>query len=232
LDLKPTSHCTNESTWAPIKTTFETLNVTLIKIPHGPPAHKNDCLESSPFTSDVFDKMIEHGWIGPEYMVMMTHGAHFGVFNPIVYYRRLVDIRNAVERYKRVSPESLVILKTMNYFRFWVFIKNFKLKLIIKKIIQNNLSKGTFQKLSSVGSNWHSWRFRELVFRVFGSNNKDPEQLVKIFDVFPMIQTAFNHMEPGNIHPGKDDSPQWLYHGIFDRFIQFLGEYGGLDSRK
>ena len=66
-----------------------------------------------------------------------------------------------------------------------------------------------------------------MAFRVFGNNNKDPKQSVKVFDVFPMTLSVFDKLETGNIHPGKVDENKWVLLGIFRKFTNFLGYYGG-----
>ena len=199
----------NPGPWAPNIFTCKGTNTTFVRLPHGMPIHKDGCVETAQYTGDMLEQMVKNGWIGPEYILLMTHGAHFAAFNPIVFYRRLIDIKKSVEKYRKSSPDSLIIFKTLNYIR------------------------GDFSKLWSTVSSFNAYRQREMAFKIFGNpyendmrNNNDFP--VKVLDVWPMTKLAFDHMEVGNVHPGWGSSPQWMLDGIINYFIDYIHYLGYL----
>ena len=188
--------------WAPNIFHCPTTNTTFVRLPHGMPIHKDGCVETAQYTGDMLEQMVKENWVGPEYIILMTHGAHFAAFNPIVFYKRLEDIKKSVQKYKEKSPGSLIIFKTLNYIR------------------------GDFRKLWSTVSSFNAWRQREMAFKVFGDpklvDMRKPEQQIKVFDVWPMTELAFDHMDVGNVHPGWGKSPDWMLNEIIDYFVDFL----------
>ena len=69
-----------------------------------------------------------------------------------------------------------------------------------------------------------------MVFRTFGDplkqDMRSPDQQVKILDVWPMTELAFDHMDVGNVHPGWGQSPEWMLNGLIDYFLDFLHYLG------
>lgn len=192
----------NPGPWAPNIFHCAGTNTTFVRLPHGMPIHKDGCVETAQYTGDMLEQMIKENWVGPEYVILMTHGAHFATFNPILFHNRLLDLKQAVEKYKQASPKSLVIFKTLNYIR------------------------GDFSKLWSTVSGFNAYRQREMAFKIFGDPNvqdmRDDKFKVKVFDVWPMTELAFDHMDVGNVHPGWGKSSDWMLSEIIEYFIDFL----------
>ena len=114
-------------------------------------------------------------------MVLMTHGAHLATLHPAIFYNRLLEIRDAVIEYKKKSPETLFVFKTLNYAR------------------------GNFKRMFAVTSFFQAHRQREIAFRVFGNpyteDIRSDEFPVKVLDIYPLTLTAFDYLTEGNIHP-------------------------------
>ena len=160
-------------------------NFTQFIFTHGLPLFMGEqvhCAGKATFSTEVFKRMIKNKWFGRDYMVIMNHGAHFANWHPIVFYNRLVAIKKAAIEYKKYSPESPIIYKTMN----WVH--------------------GNFDRTYAVTSGLVALQQRDIAFKVFGNPHlddieNDEEFPVKVVDVLPMTLAAFDHMEVGNVHP-------------------------------
>lgn len=193
LGLEPHESCPeNPGPWAPNVYHCPGTNTTFVRLPHGLPIHKDGCVTVPQYTGDMLESMVENGWVGPEYVMLLTHGAHFATFNPIVFYKRLLDVKRSVAEYKKASPGSMIIFKTLNYVR------------------------GDFKKLWSTVSSFNAWRQREMAYNVLSDAD------LEIFDVWPMTTLAFDHMDVGNVHPGWGASSPWMLTEIINYFIDFL----------
>ena len=207
--------------WGPIQNDFPTLNLTVYSVTHGQPVCKNFCSAKTIYSSDVIDRMVEHEWFSKrtrgvpayeadqeQYIVLFDHGAHFALFNPIVFYNRLLEIKNSIIEYKKHSPKTLFIYKTLNYCR------------------------GNFTALWSVQSSFQALRMREIAFKVFGNPHNedildDERYPVKVLDVFPMTLAAFEFNVIGDTHPPVG----LLKKGISDYLVDFLKYLGGFEER-
>ena len=171
-----------------LKQPLQELNLTTYTFTHGLPYFtglKPTCVGHSQFSPNILEKMIEHKWFGEEYIILLDHGAHFANWHPIILYNRLVLIKEAARKYKKFSPKTPIIFKTLNYIR--------------------GDNDHTYGVTSGVVPLWQ----REMVFKIFGnpylndmySKNNDDIFPVKVLDVYPMSLAAFDHFEIGNVHP-------------------------------
>ena len=163
----------------------EHLNLTQYYFNHGLPyfmGTKPHCSGKALFTPEIFERMIEHKWFGKEWIVFMDHSAHFANWHPIILYNRLIAVKEAATKYKKLSPETPVIFKTFNYVR------------------------GPYANTYGITSGAVPLWQRDMVFKIFGNpyldDMSDDEKFpVKVLDVYPMSLSIFDHLELGNVHP-------------------------------
>ena len=183
LDIHYHKNCEPLSGWGATRTIWPMINHTSITITEGLPVMKDQCPGKSIYAGEVIERMEKYGveWYGKDKIVFFTHGAHFSQWNPVIYYNRLIDIRNSIISFKKKSPDSIFIYKTLNYMR------------------------GNFTKNYASISAFQAFRQREIAFKVFGNPYLDDirgdDFPVKVYDVFPLTLAAFEHMNPGNVHP-------------------------------
>ena len=129
--------------------------------------------------------MTYHNWFGKQYIILLDHGIHFMNYHPILFYNKLIEIKEAASEYKRHSPDSLIVFKTSHYIR------------------------GNFKALPSVTSGLVGLWQRELIFKVFGSPyahdlKDDRKHPVKVWDVFSPSFVAFDRLETGKVFPSEE----------------------------
>ena len=170
--------------WGPFKQEWPAINFTMYSANHGEPLFKNTCMAKAQYSADVIKRMIEHKWFSTneqEYIVLLNHGAHFATMHPLIFHNRLIEIRNSIIEYKKHSPKTTFIFKTLNYAR------------------------GNFTKMFAITSAFQAIRQREIAFNIFGNpyeNDMRSDKFpVKVLDVFPMTFAAFDFLTEGNIHP-------------------------------
>jgi len=160
---------------------------------HGLPIAKSQCHAKIIFTSKIIERMINHKWFSNDkkYIFIFNHCAHFSKFHPIVFYNRLIEIRNSIIKYKKAalkqSPESksLFIYETCPYFR------------------------GKFENLWAVGSTVNALHLRDMAFQVFGNPYELRDNIlndfypVKVVDQYKYSEHVFDELETGNIHPRR-----------------------------
>ena len=148
-------------------------NTSMYFMTHGQPFHLKDthCQNCLIHVSELIDRMISHNWIGPEYSIYATYGAHLSTFNPIVFARMLINVKTAVAKYKQFSPESQFIFRTTTMMR------------------------GTLENSFGVVNGFNQDRFREITYRIFGGDDN-----IRIFDPFISVETLFDRLDVGNIH--------------------------------
>ena len=154
-------------------------NTSIYSLHHGQPFHlsptNNPCQSSLIHVSDLIDRMIEHKWVGEEFSIYATYGAHLSTFNPIVFARLLINVKNAVAKYKIYSPKSQFIFRTTTMLR------------------------GPMENTWGVVNGFNQERFREITYRIFGDDEN-----IRIFDPFESVETLFDKMPVGDIHPNSD----------------------------
>ena len=182
-DLKGKDSDGKTGLWGVYQLNYESINFTSIQITHGLPFLREECLANTIWSSDVIDRMDKFKWHSKNHIVFLTHGAHFLTWDPIIYYNRLIGIRNSVRKFKKNSPKSktIFIYKTPNYFR------------------------ANFTKNWGISSPYPAYLQREIAFKVFGNpyvdDMRSDEFPVKVYDVYPMVLAAFEHMKTGDLHP-------------------------------
>ena len=187
------SECEPVSGWGAVMTKFNYLNASGIYISEGMPISKDVCIGKSLYSSDAIRRMKEYKneWFGERNIILMTHGAHFSSWHPIVFYNRLIAIRDAILAFKQEERKHLK--------------KNDKGAIFIYKT--PNYVRGDFKIMYAAVSGFNMFRQREIAFKVFGNpyledTKKDNDKFpVKVFDQFAPTFYAFDTMKPGNVHP-------------------------------
>ena len=178
------------------------MNFRSIHLNQGLPFLRKECPGNLVYTADAIDRMSEMGWHGHDKIVLLTHGAHFLAWDPIVFYNRLISIREAVVNYKRKYPDTIFIFKTMNFFR-------------------ENFAQNWY-----ITSPFPAYLQREMAFRVFGNpyldDMRSDEFPVKVFDVYPMVLSAFEHMDPGNLHTPKMGFLTWHTSNMMLKLLEYV----------
>ena len=118
--------------------------------------------------------MLEHNWVGSDYVILANIGVHFSTFNPELYARRLMEIKSAAENFKRISPETLVYIRTTTRMR------------------------GNMLEARGIVNGWVQDRLRELDFKILGESDA-----VHIFDPYWNQEAWFDKMKIADIHPPK-----------------------------
>ena len=168
-----------------IQRNISEINHFVYTITHGLPFHTGGsvtCPGKSIFSTEAFERMIEHKWFGKNHIIILDHGAHLANWHPIIFYNRLIAIRNAAIKYKKHSPNSIIIYKTLNYIR------------------------GDFHHMYACTSSLAAIIQREIVFKILGNPYvddiaDDEKYPIKVFDAFPVTFVAFDQMHSGNVHP-------------------------------
>ena len=105
-------------------------------------------------------------------IIYLTAGAHFSVFNPIILYRRLEELKPVIYAFLNRHPGTLVIYRLSN---FWA----------------GSLSS---KPLRGTVSSWNARRLNRIIRYVFKADNR-----VKILDPYGMTEAVFGKMV--GIHP-------------------------------
>lgn len=206
--------CKPIQAWGALHSKFLATNTSRYIVTEGVPVSKDQCIGASIFSSEIIRRMVENQWFGEKYIILLTHGAHFASWSPIVFYNRMIAIRNEILKYKQKEQEflsknnipshktAIFIYKTPNWAR-------------------NNIAHNFF----SVVSGFQLYRIREIAFKIFGNPYLDKEKMffsndemrfpVKVYDSFGPSFVAFDALEPGNPHPDGYVERQIL-DGIFD----------------
>ena len=204
--------CEPLSGWGATQTIYPSINVRTVTITEGQPINKDQCLSKSLYTPDAIRRMIKYRWFGKKHVILMTHGAHFSSWHPLVYYNRMIAIRDAILEFKKAEKEFLsdndpdddgakFIYRTPNYAR------------------------GNFTKLYAIVSGFEMYRLREIAFKIFGNpyleDMRGEEYPVKVYDSFGPTLAAFPSMHPGNVHP-----PGFLRESSSDMLMDLLDYIG------
>ena len=166
--------------------------IKLFRIPQGLPVQKGICPEHMMFEPElVLQKLgflIENNWdfqnntilgtdfqpvIENKFVFVFTHALHWIVHNPKLYLEKLKSIYQSIVKFKKLVPNALFIYKTPNFVRSDY------------KYFWNGMNQ--FSILL----------YRQMIFEVFGQEGDD---LVEIFDIFPMSETVFDYMKIDNVH--------------------------------
>ena len=191
--------------YAPRKRFFKALNTTFYHIWHGSPLHnpwdghkKFSCPLIQHTAGEILDRMTEHGWFGEEYVVFLDVGVHLAIFNPIVTYRRLVDVRKSASNWMKAGEEL-----------------NFKPGVVIYKGMLYN--RGNLNNVYTTVSSTILRRIQELAEFIF------KDSCVKVFDFWGFSETVFDHQRTGEIHPGRGEgTSKWIMTNVMNRFIGLL----------
>lgn len=161
-------------------------NTTSVRITHGNPAAKNQCVGKDIFSAEVIQQMIKFkiGFSdqGANVIIIFTHAAHFLNLNKIFYYNRLIELRDAALEYKKYCPEALIMFKTLNH------------------------ALGDYQELYSITSGFLAQEYNQIIYQIFGDPyiddiRDDARFPVKVWDVYRMSLAVYPQMDKGNIHP-------------------------------
>jgi len=191
--------------YAPRKRYFKHLNATFYHIWHGNPLHnpwdghkKFSCPLIQHTAGEILDRMVEHGWVGEEYVFFLDVGVHLAIFNPIVTYRRLVDVRRSAEKWVKASEQL-----------------NMKPGLVIYKGMLYN--RGNLNNVYTTVSSTILRRIQELAEFIF------EDSCVKVFDFWAFSETVFDHQRTGEIHPGRGEgTSKWIMTNVINRFVGLL----------
>ena len=157
------------------------------------------------YSADAIRRMVKYKWFGDKYIIVMTHGAHFSSWHPVVFYNRMIAIRDAVIEYKK--QEKLFIGENKKGATFIYRTPNY--------------ARGNFTKLYAVVSGFEMYRLREIAFKIFGNPNsedvKSDDYPVKVFDSFGPSLAAFHFLVPGDVHP-----PGFLKESSVDMMVDLL----------
>uniref|UniRef100_H2ZBR4 NXPE C-terminal domain-containing protein n=1 Tax=Ciona savignyi TaxID=51511 RepID=H2ZBR4_CIOSA len=99
--------------WEPRTAVNEYKNLSIHFAAHGMPLQNGGGRESVPYIADSIDAV--QG--GPDTVVAFTIGFHLLLYDPSVYVRRLITIREAIGRLLNRSPETIVIFKGLNFYQ-------------------------------------------------------------------------------------------------------------------
>ena len=140
------------------------------------------CAGKAKYTPDLFKRMIKHKWFGKKYIVTMDHGPHMTNWHPIILWNRLVAIKEAAIEYKKHSPDTPILYKTIHF-------------------IRGGLG-DAYQVTTGLTALWQ----RDMVFRIFGNPylddmRDDKKYPVKVFDCTPFSMSVFDFSEFGGMHP-------------------------------
>ena len=199
--------CEPLSGWGAVKIKNTPCNITGITVNHGLPVQKDLCIGKAIFSVDVLERMIKEKWFtdtekNQKYMIFFTHGMHMAGSNLLTYYNRLIAMRNIIIEYKKHSPKTLFVYKTINYVR------------------------GNFKDMYATAGSFHAYRMREIAFKVFGNPylediRDDAKYPVKVYDAYALTMTAFDYMKTGNVLP-----PEPL-NGATSKMLIDLADYVG-----
>ena len=197
--------CGNVREYAPTKWVCKEINTTFYHIWHGNPLHnpwnghsKFSCPLIQHYAGEILDRMVEHGWFGVEYVVFTDVGVHLAIFNPIVVYRRLVDVEKSAAHWVKVGSE----------------LKFKPGKVIYKGMLYN---RGDLKNVYSTVSSTIMKRIQELAEFIFGNS------CVKVFDFWGLSESVFDHQKVGEIHPGLGvGSSGWITNNVRNRFLGLL----------
>lgn len=89
-----------------------------------------------------------------------------------------------------------------------------------------NFGRGDFDRFYIVTSHFKCYRMREIAFNIFGNPHTDnllddERHPVKIYDVYPMTEVGFDHMQVGNVHPKG-----FFRKGTADLMVDLIGYMG------
>ena len=151
-------------------------NTTLIFLHHGPPYQMagNSCSKLFNNVEDVMDRMLEHNWVGRDFILWFDTGVHLSNHNPILLAGRLLSIRKKADELKKLDKwrNTVVVYRA------------------------TTMNRGNITKTASLVSSFQQNRLNEVGVRIF----KDSKSVV-LMDSWPIIESMFDAMEFGNIHP-------------------------------
>ena len=152
-------------------------NITLIWLHHGLPysAGPDSCVKDFNHAEDVMDRMIDHNWLGKSYILFIDTGVHLSYHNPITLATRLLHIKKKADELKKMSNDTVIIYRTVTS------------------------NRGPMQRTSGLVSAFQQNRLNEVGVRIM----QDSDSVV-LMDSWPLIETQFDKMSFGNIHPPGD----------------------------
>ena len=98
--------------WEPRTAIDERNNIVFHFSAHGPPLQNGGAPKSQPYIADQIDDIKG----GENTVVAITIGNHLLLYEPSVFIQRLENIKQAVLRLLKRSPETLIVFKGMNIF--------------------------------------------------------------------------------------------------------------------
>ena len=158
-------------------------------IPHGKPLHHGGCEKRMPWMVDsiesLSDDFLKRNKTGSDIKLLIGTGPHFSAVNPIYFYRRLVELRPVLYKFKQQFPLSKIIYKTPSYYR------------------------GNFFNQNAMISDFVAGNQVKIIKYVFSD-----ERIVKVVDVHKSTSLLWDFMtdppDSGSIHPGTGKSPVWM----------------------
>ena len=168
--------CLNQNVYPYAETT------TIAFIPHGKMIHHGGCDSiDMPWMVDTFKRLEKYGIFSDSKkstehskrtIIYLTAGAHFSIFNPVILYRRLEELKSVIYAFLDRHPGTLVIYRLSN---FWG---------------------GSIESrpLCGTSSSWNARRLNWIIRYVFEADNR-----VKILDPWKMTEAVFDTMH--GIHP-------------------------------
>ena len=133
-------------------------------------------------------RMIQHEWLGQDYVLLIDTGVHFSQINPITLASRLLAIRKMADEMKRVSPDTTIIYRSVS------------------------TNRGSVSKTNQLISSFQQNRLNEVGVNVFEKSSS-----VILMDSWDIVESKFDIMRMGDIHPPFDISVAELSF-IFDLY--------------
>ena len=194
LNMKSAPNCPKMSgSWASTTTECKrTVNLTIYEAPQGAPISVDACTSTGHYATHVLDQMKKAGWGGKDYLILLTHSTQFMNWNPIVFYRRLTEIKETADNYCKRFPKTPIIYITPGYMR------------------------GDTQRLWQSFSFFTHYRQREMAHRIF------KDSCVKIFDVWDLTTSVFDHIELGENRQYTSRAADWLLPQMLTYFVDFM----------
>lgn len=173
-------------------------DTTLIWLHHGLPYNSgsstSSCVKMFFNADDVMERMIEHGWLGKDYILLIDTGVHFSHHNPITLASRLLAIRDMADKLKQINPDTMIIYRS------------------------TSMNRGSSFKTSGLIGSFQQNRLSEVGVRIF----KDSKSVI-LMDSWDIIESVFDKMHFGDIHPPSDVSEAELSY-IFDLYCYHSNE--------
>ena len=120
------------------------------------------------------ERMLNHNWVGPSYVLLFDLGVHLSNNNPIILAGRLMSIKQKADELKRKRKwkNTIVIYRT------------------------TTMNRGDANKTASLVSGVQQNRLNEVGRNVF-ANSKS----VVMMDSWTICESMFDAMSLGDIHP-------------------------------